>query len=186
MPKRKTPRLKQLPPILNFPQAAFGRLFRFRVSLLRPAVRLGAMPPAIRRAAESFPKNQAARTHRAATLEISVDLITPELRQQLLANGEASRDNPRFDPHPLVKWFNPCGAAAWLITELDPGEEDLAYGLCDLGLGTPEIGVVSVRELYSIRLMGGALGVERDLYWKANKPLSEYARLARLAGRIVD
>nr|WP_145762052.1 DUF2958 domain-containing protein [Variovorax paradoxus] len=117
---------------------------------------------------------------------MSVDLITPELRQQLLANGEASRDNPRFDPHPVVKWFNPCGAAVWLITELDPGNEDLAYGLCDLGLGTPEIGVVSVRELYSIRLMGGALGVERDLYWKANRPLSEYARLARLAGRIVD
>lgn len=49
MPKRKTPRLKQLfPRSFNFPQAAFGRLFRFRVSLLRPAVRLGAMPPAIR------------------------------------------------------------------------------------------------------------------------------------------
>ncbi|MDR6522174.1 hypothetical protein J2789_004864 [Variovorax paradoxus] len=115
-----------------------------------------------------------------------MELITPELRQLLLANGAASRDNPHFDPHPVVKWFNPCGAATWLITELDPGDEDLAYGLCDLGLGTPEIGVVSVRELYSIRLMGGALGVERDLHWKANKPLSEYARLARLAGRIVD
>ena len=115
-----------------------------------------------------------------------MELITPELRKLLFANGEASRENPHFDPYPVVKWFNPCGAATWLITELDPGDDDLAYGLCDLGLGTPEIGVVSVRELHSIRLIGGALGIERDLYWTANKPLSEYARLARLAGRIVD
>ncbi|WP_440532370.1 DUF2958 domain-containing protein [Variovorax sp. YR566] len=115
-----------------------------------------------------------------------MELITPELRRLLLANGEASRDNPRFDPPPVVKWFNPCGAATWLITELDPDDEDLAYGLGDLGMGMPETGHVSVQELMSIRLMGGALGIERDLYWKANKPLSEYARLARLAGRIVD
>ncbi|GER21436.1 DUF2958 domain-containing protein [Variovorax boronicumulans] len=73
-----------------------------------------------------------------------------------------------------------------LPDELDPDDEDRAYGLCDLGMGTPEPGPVSLRELKSIRLMGGALGIERDLYWKANKPLSEYARLARRAGRIVD
>lgn len=115
-----------------------------------------------------------------------MNLITPELRQQLLANGEAARDNPHFDPHPVVKWFSPCGAATWLITELDPGDEDSAYGLCDLGMGSPELGHVSVRELTSIRLMRGALGIERDLHWKADKPLSAYARLARLAGRIVD
>ena len=115
-----------------------------------------------------------------------MELITPELRQRLLVNGEASRDNPHFDPHPVVKWFNLCGAATWLITELDPNDEDTAYGLGDLGTGTPELGHVSVRELTSIRLMRGTLGIERDLHWKANKPLSAYARLARLAGRIVD
>ncbi|QRY31876.1 DUF2958 domain-containing protein [Variovorax sp. PDNC026] len=115
-----------------------------------------------------------------------MDLITPELRILLLANGRSARDNPNFDPWPLFKWFNPCGAATWLITELDPVNEDLAYGLCDLGLGTPEIGVVSMRELYAIRLMGGALGIERDLHWRADKSLSAYARLARAAGRIVS
>lgn len=113
-------------------------------------------------------------------------LITPELRQLLLANGEASRDNPCFDPHPLVKWFNPRGAARWLITELNPEDPDLAYGLCDLGMGEPAPGYVSARGLMSIRLLGGTLGIERDLCWKADKPLSEYARLARRAGRIVD
>lgn len=101
-------------------------------------------------------------------------------------NGEASRGNPRFDPHPVVKWLNPRGAARWLITELNPDDADTAYGLCDLGMGAPAPGHVSARALMSIRLLGGTLGIERDIYWKANRPLSEYARLARRAGRIVD
>jgi len=115
-----------------------------------------------------------------------MQLIIPELRAQLLLNAQQARTDPAFDPHPVVKWSNPCGAATWLITELNSDDEDTAYGLCDLGMGTPELGHVSVRELASIRLMGSALGIERDLYWKATKPLSEYARMARLAGRIVD
>lgn len=115
-----------------------------------------------------------------------MDLITPELRILLLANGHTARDNSHLDPWPVLKWFNPCGAATWLITELDPDDEDIAYGLADLGLGSPEIGHLSVRELASIRLMGGALGIERDLSWRADKPLSAYARLARAAGRILS
>ena len=115
-----------------------------------------------------------------------MELVTPELRQLLLLNGKASRSNPRFDPHPVVRWFNPRGSAAWLITELEPGDEDTAYGLCDVGMGAPAPGHVSVRGLMSIRLLGGTLGIERDLFWRANKPLSAYVQLALLAGRIVD
>ena len=114
-----------------------------------------------------------------------MDLITAELRECLLANGRAARDNPDFDPMPVLKWFNPCGAATWLITELDPDDPDHAYGLCDLGMGFPELGHVSVSELQSIRLLGGALGIERDLHWRPDKPLSDYARQARAAGRIL-
>jgi len=53
-------------------------------------------------------------------------------------------------------------------------------------MGSPETGHVSVRELSAIRLMGGALGIERDLHWRAEKPLSAYLRLAQVAGRIVS
>ena len=53
-------------------------------------------------------------------------------------------------------------------------------------MGAPAPGHVSVRGLMSIRLLGGALGIERDLFWRANKPLSAYVQLALLAGRIVD
>ena len=112
------------------------------------------------------------------------DLITDEQRALLLANGRESLENPNFDPVPVVKLFTPDGGATWLLTEIDPDDHDHALGLCDLGLGMPEIGWVSLSELASVR---GRLGlpVERDLYFRAEKRLSGYASDARLAGRIV-
>ena len=111
-------------------------------------------------------------------------LITDEQRALLLANGRESMENPAFDPVPVVKLFMPDGGATWLLTEIDPDDHDHAGGLCDLGLGMPEIGWVSLSELASVR---GRLGlpIERDLYFRAEKRLSAYARDARLAGRIV-
>lgn len=113
-----------------------------------------------------------------------MNLISNELRSQLLANGRQSLVNEGFDPPPVVKLFTPDAGATWLLTEIDPDDEDHAFGLCDLGLGFPELGYVSLAELMSVR---GRLGlpVERDLHFRATKPISAYAREARLAGRIV-
>ncbi|EPM4772790.1 DUF2958 domain-containing protein [Pseudomonas aeruginosa] len=109
-------------------------------------------------------------------------LITDEQHIVLLANGRESLDNPDFDPAPVVKLFTPDAGATWLLTEIDP--DDHAFGLCDLGLGMPEIGWVSLQELATVR---GRLGlpIERDLHFRAEKRLSTYSRDARLAGRIV-
>ena len=85
------------------------------------------------------------------------------------------------DHFPVVKFFNPCGAATWLITQMD--EDNIMYGLCDLGMGHPELGYVSLDELTSIRLQFG-LTIERDMHFKAVKPLGEYAKEAREQGRI--
>lgn len=113
-----------------------------------------------------------------------MNLISDELRAQLLANGRQSLAEEGFDPPPVVKLFTPDAGATWLLTEIDPGDEDHAFGLCDLALGFPELGYVSLAELMTVR---GRLGlrVERDLHFKANKPISAYAREARLSGRIV-
>uniref|UniRef100_C5CWG5 DUF2958 domain-containing protein n=1 Tax=Variovorax paradoxus (strain S110) TaxID=543728 RepID=C5CWG5_VARPS len=109
-------------------------------------------------------------------------LITDEQRAQLLANGRESVENSHFDPRPVVKLFTPNAGATWLLTELD--SEDIAFGLCDLGQGFPELGYVSLAELESLRARWG-LPIERDLHFVADKRLSGYAREARLAGRIV-
>jgi len=108
--------------------------------------------------------------------------LTNALRAQLLANGRLSLDDPDFDPLPVVKLFTPDAGATWLLSELDA--DGIAFGLCDLGHGCPELGYVCLAELEAVR---GRLGlpVERDLHFTADKRLSGYAREARLAGRIV-
>lgn len=111
-------------------------------------------------------------------------LITDEQTAQLLANGRQSIENPDLDPRPVVKLFTPDAGATWLLTEIDPDDADHAHGLCDLGQGFPELGWVSLAELAALR---GPLRlpVERDLYFKADKAISAYAREARMVGRIV-
>ena len=116
-------------------------------------------------------------------------LLTPELRAALRANAiahhaaqEEGRAEP--DPFPVLKLFNPMGAATWLATELD-ADGDTLFGLADLGFGCPELGSFSLSEIASVRLPGG-LSIERDLYFVAKRTLSEYARLARINGSIID
>lgn len=112
-------------------------------------------------------------------------LITDTLRAQLLKNGQASDDsNGGVDHRPVVKLFDPCGAATWLIAEMDPNNPDALFGLCDLGMGEPELGYVSLSELEAIRGRFG-LGIERDLHWSADRTIGAYLRKAQAAGRIV-
>jgi hypothetical protein len=115
-------------------------------------------------------------------------LITKALIEQLLANGSAQRtaiDNGdrALDFKPVVKLFTPDAQCTWLLTELDP-DGGLAFGLCDLGMGEPELGYVSLLELAAVR---GKLGlpIERDLHFVANKTISAYAEEARDLRRIV-
>lgn len=110
-----------------------------------------------------------------------MELVTPEQREQLLANG-ARRG---ADHTPVVKLFNPCGAGTWLVTELDPEDESIAFGLADLSFNTPEVGSFSLSELEAFKGPFG-LGIERDLYFEAKYTLSAYAEAARAEGRIVE
>ena len=114
-------------------------------------------------------------------------LFTQSQYQCLVMNYER-QDPVRGTPHeidfePVVKLFNPVGAGTWLLTELEPNEQ-IAFGLCDLGMQCPELGSVSIIELESVRLPMG-LGIERDRYWVPKKTILAYAREAWAAGRIV-
>ncbi len=112
-------------------------------------------------------------------------LITDEQRMQLLANGRITAEGGDHDPQPVVRLFTPDAHATWLLTELDPADGDTAFGLCDIGIGMPELGTVRISELVSI--VGPLkLPIERDLYFTAKRTLSEYARLARINGSIID
>lgn len=103
-------------------------------------------------------------------------LLTPELRDQLLANGR-DRDT---DHVPAVKFFNPLGEGVWLATELD-ADGDTLFGLADLG--EPELGSFSLAEMIAVRLPLG-LGIERDILFEGLYPISTWAETARRTGSI--
>lgn len=120
-------------------------------------------------------------------------LITKPIREKLIANfkqAEAARlnadENGDFeqpDFAPALKLFCPWGAATWLISELDP-DTNIAFGLAYLGGSKPELGLISIDELTSIKHISG-LRIERDIYFDSDgQKLSVYAREAKEAGYI--
>lgn len=115
-----------------------------------------------------------------------MSLLPPELRFALNANGQASRIHrareTAFDPWPVVKFFNPLGAATWLASEID-SDGDTLFGLADLGFGCPELGCFSLAEIAAVRLPFG-LGIERDLYFDPLAPLSLWTETARRLGSV--
>lgn len=115
-------------------------------------------------------------------------LIPPELVEALRANDIArhaasAAGAPTPDPAPVIKLFNPCGAATWLATELD-ADGDTLFGLADLGFGYPELGCFSLREIGEVRLPFG-LRIERDTDFRTRFPLSVWTEAARRAGGLI-
>ena len=114
-------------------------------------------------------------------------LLPPELRFALRANDinrrAAEQKGERFDPVPVIKLFNPLGAATWLATEL-ADDDDTLFGLADLGFGCPELGAFSLSDIASVRLPFG-LGIERDIAFEGRHRLSIWTAWSRRAGSIL-
>jgi len=108
-------------------------------------------------------------------------LYTQPQYEQLIKNGQQRGK----DHYPVIKLFMPGMRHTWLITELDPEEPDIAFGLCDLGMGFPELGYVSLEEISSVKNAYG-LRVERDLHFEAKYPISVYANAARSCEQITE
>lgn len=118
-----------------------------------------------------------------------MDMLPQTILDQLATNGRANQarmeaGEDTIDHTPVVKLFTPDGGATWLLSEIEPDDPDIAFGLCDLGLGYPELGSVRLSVLAAHR---GRLGlpIERDLHFKANASLGTYAERARQAGGII-
>lgn len=106
--------------------------------------------------------------------------------QQLQANWTQQQPlkgtEREIDFEPVLKLFDPYGSSTWLITELEPGNS-LAFGLCDLGFGEPELGYLCLDEIASIT-MRGCRRIEQDIHFSAKKSISAYASEARRLGCI--
>ncbi|MGX5805057.1 DUF2958 domain-containing protein [Bradyrhizobium sp. Arg314] len=105
-----------------------------------------------------------------------MQFLTQDLRNKLLANDRQQLPlrgmGGEINFAPVVKLFTPDAVATWPLMEIDPEDPDIAFGLCDLGLGFPELGSVSISDLAAVR---GRLGlpVERDGHFRADKKLAE-------------
>jgi len=110
-------------------------------------------------------------------------LLLKGQRAKMVANFHKGNATGESSP-PVVKLFNPCGAATWLFSEYDE-ENKILTGLCDLGMGCPEFGSISLREIMSV---AAPLPIERDLLWKPEPgaTMSDYMEAARDKGKIVD
>ena len=116
-----------------------------------------------------------------------MNLFTPDIHARLLENGHKQAPvrgtKDEFDFQPVVKLFDPDAGCTWLLTEIDPDDADVAFGLYYLGRGHPKLGTVRLSEIAAVR---GKLGLpaERDLWFEADKPLSAYAKEAAWLERI--
>lgn len=124
-------------------------------------------------------------------------LLTHQLHRALRANAclrlaalrherpePSNESRGSFDPVPVLKLFNPIGAATWLASELD-ADGDTLFGLADLGFGCPELGSFSLSEIADLRLPLG-LRIERDIGFSTAHALSAWADCARRAGSIAQ
>lgn len=108
-------------------------------------------------------------------------LFTQSQYDKLIANG--SDDNPNKDHPPVVRLFLTNTSMMWLISELDLEYPEIGFGLCDLGMGFPELGSVSITELEECQDF--LHRIVRDDTFIGEHPMSVYANAARKVRRIV-
>lgn len=114
-------------------------------------------------------------------------LLNESTRQWLIENHNTNQERSEqglreIDFVPPAKFFTPGGSWTWLLTELNP-DTNVAFGLCDLGMGFPELGYVSLDELTEVRDELG-LPIEQDNSFGGTMPISWYAEEARKHGEI--
>lgn len=116
-------------------------------------------------------------------------IITKAIRKQLLINGASdllaiAKDGNTKDHIPVLKLFTPWGACTWLLTSMYPDNEDLLFGLSDLGMDEVAFGDIYLPELVAITGPFG-LKIERDRGFHTTIPISVYAAEGREKGRLV-
>lgn len=91
-------------------------------------------------------------------------LLTKEIERKFEKHPLYSQDGKGLDAEVLVKYFDPCGAATWLITEArkcEDGDYEM-FGYITLGYEW-EWGYVMLSELQESG-RSRLVGIERDLW----------------------
>jgi hypothetical protein len=104
-------------------------------------------------------------------------LLTKELREKLPGHRE-TENVPLDDKIAVIKFFNPVGSWTWYAVEGYETEDGdfMFFGWVDGDF--PEWGYFTLREMEAVKLFGGALGIERDIWFKPTpmKEIEDYKK----------
>jgi hypothetical protein len=113
-------------------------------------------------------------------------MIPEEIRLKMIQNALEVQEGITRDHAPEVKLFTKYGKGIWLLSELDE-KNNIAFGICDLGQGTPELSYVSIEHLESIKHARLKIRmIETDKLFISKYPMSVYLEAARANRRITE
>jgi len=114
------------------------------------------------------------------------NMIPQNLREIMIHNFQEVQNDLAKDHAPVVKLHSKYGKAIWLLSELDAAN-NIAFGLCDLGQGKPELSYVSITDLESIKHARLKVPmVEIDPAFDGKYPLSVYLAAAKSNNRVTE
>ena len=113
---------------------------------------------------------------------------TPALMDALVAAGVQQREaevNGKKVRLPVQTYLVLGGVGRWLLACVDPDDHDVAFGLCQLQGGNPELGYVRLSELAQLRNSSGTEVFEDPMFEKAARlDVFKYADMARITRQI--
>ena len=113
-------------------------------------------------------------------------MIPQNLREIMIHNFQEVQNDLAKDHAPVVKLHSKYGKAVWLLSELDAAN-NIAFGLCDLGQGKPELSYVSITDLESIKHARLKVPmVEIDPVFDGKYSLSVYLEAAKINKRVTE
>ncbi|REA63462.1 DUF2958 domain-containing protein [Dyadobacter luteus] len=113
-------------------------------------------------------------------------MIPENLEEIMIHNATEVQNQLSRDHEPVVKLHSKYGKGIWLLSEMDAANH-IAYGICDLGQGTPELSYVSVTHLESIKHARLKVPmVEIDRAFEGKYPMSVYFEAAKANKRVTE
>lgn len=107
-------------------------------------------------------------------------LLTDEIRIKLEENGRKQHavkgTQDEIDFVLVARLYTPLMNTVWLLTEIDPEDADMVFGLEDSGDGSHELQYVSLMELEN---RFAQQSVRRDKDFRTEEPLSRFVERAR-------
>lgn len=104
-------------------------------------------------------------------------LLTDEQIQKLKQIGLSEEQNE--GQVPIVRLHLPDKNAYWLFSCIVSGQEKMAYGIFEMGIGFPEIGYFHLDDIADMKFEKN-VAIENDLEFKGEHSLLKYAEIAHL------